>query len=103
MEAGQLISGGRSRSAERLLESAHRAATGFREMGVAENDCVAIMLRNDFAFFEASLGAAAAGANAVPINWHGVAAEVGYQIDTVRAKALVISSNTVETIRSTAR
>jgi long-chain acyl-CoA synthetase len=85
VEAGLLISGGRTRSVEHLLEAANRAATGFREIGVAEDDCVAIMLRNDFPFFEASLGAAAAGANPVPINWHGVAIELRYQLETVRA------------------
>lgn len=99
MESGQLISGGRTCSVERLMDSAHRAATGFREMGVAEDDCVAIMLRNDFSFFEASLGAAAAGANAVPINWHGVANELRYQLDTVRAKVLVIHADLLASVR----
>lgn len=99
MEAGHLISGGRTRSIETLMESARRAATGFREIGVAEGDCVAIMLRNDFPFFEASLGAALAGAHAVPVNWHSVAAELGYQLDTVRAKALVIHADLLASVR----
>jgi long-chain acyl-CoA synthetase len=99
VEAGLLISGGRTRSVEHLLEAANRAATGFREIGVAEDDCVAIMLRNDFPFFEASLGAAAAGANPVPINWHGVAIELRYQLETVRAKALVIHADLLAAVR----
>lgn len=99
MEAGRLISGERTCSVEQLLDAAHRAATGFREMGVAEDDRVAIMLRNDFAFFEASLGAAAAGANAVPINWHGVASELRYQLETVRAKVLVIHADLLADVR----
>ena len=99
MEAGHLISGGRTCSVEDLLVAAHRAAAGFRDIGLVEDDCVAIMLRNDFAFFEASLGAAAAGANAVPINWHGVTSELRYQLETVRAKVLVIHADLLDAVR----
>lgn len=39
-------------------------------MGIGPEDTVAIMLRNDFPFFESSMAANFVGAHAVPINWH---------------------------------
>ena len=53
-----------------------RAATGLRALGVEAGDAVALLLRNDFAFFEASYAAVAIGAYAVPVNWHLTAPEV---------------------------
>src|SRR5689334_23689941 len=48
-----------------------------------------MMLRNDFAFFEVSVGAAALGSPVVPINWHLKAEEVAYILKDSGAKALV--------------
>jgi long-chain acyl-CoA synthetase len=66
-----------------------KAASGFRALGLGEGDAVALMLRNDIAFFEAAAGANAAGANVVPINWHLKTAEVGYIVRDSGARTLV--------------
>jgi long-chain acyl-CoA synthetase len=58
-------------------------------MGVGGGDCVAILLRNDFAFLEASYGAQALGACAVPINWHFKAEEISYILADCGAKVLI--------------
>ena len=51
MKAGT-TSGDRFRSWPEILANAARAAGGLRALGVAEDDSVALMLRNDFATFE---------------------------------------------------
>ncbi len=69
MKAG-ITSGDRFRSWPEILANAARAARGLRALGVAEDDSVALMLRNDFATFEVNMAAGQLGAYAVQINWH---------------------------------
>ena len=64
-----------------------------RALGVGEDDSVALMLRNDFATFEANMAAGQLGAYAVPINWHFTAEEAGYILADCRAKVLVIHAD----------
>lgn len=71
-------------------ERACRAATGFKQLGVETGDAIALLLRNDFEFFEASLAASYAGAYAVPINWHSTVDEASYVLRDSGAKILVI-------------
>jgi long-chain acyl-CoA synthetase len=47
-------------------DRAQRAARGYAELGVGSGDVVAVYLRNDFAFMEASLAAGLCGAYVVP-------------------------------------
>ena len=84
-----LVSGSRSISHDALLVNARRAASGFHDLGVWQGDQVALLLRNDFPFFEASLGAALLGASPVPLNWHLTADEIAYILDDCSAKVLV--------------
>src|SRR5581483_4292374 len=74
----RILSGDRELDQSRLLENVSRAAAGLSSRGIGAEDTVAIMLRNDFPFFEASMAASAVGAHAVPINWHFQAEETGY-------------------------
>src|SRR5438034_736752 len=90
---GSIVSGDRAIAQKALLERAARAASGFHAAGVGENDAVALVLRNDFAFFEAAMGAAVIGAYAVPVNWHLTADEAGYVIKDCAAKAIVIHAD----------
>ena len=62
-------------------------------VGVGAGDAVAIMLRNDFPFFEATFGAGRLGAHAVPINWHYMAEETGHILEDSGAKVLVIHAD----------
>jgi long-chain acyl-CoA synthetase len=90
-----VISGARVRTHEELQQYALRAAAGFRALGVSEGDAVALLLRNDLAFFEASRGAVLAGAYPVPLNWHGTAAEQNYILRDCGAKVLVAHQDLV--------
>ncbi|MBV9487159.1 MAG: AMP-binding protein, partial [Frankiaceae bacterium] len=62
--------GARSRPYAELHLRAAQVAAGLRDLGVVPGDRIAIVLRNDFAFLEASAAAAIAGAAPVPVNWH---------------------------------
>ena len=52
-----LVSGARTLTATTFTDRIGRAASGFAALGVRQGDCVALLLRNDFAFLEASLAA----------------------------------------------
>ncbi len=58
-----------------------------------------MMLRNDFAFFEVSGGAAALGSPVVPINWHLKAEEVAYILADSGAQILVCHADLLPQIR----
>jgi long-chain acyl-CoA synthetase len=88
-----VTSGERFRSWPEIQANAARAAGGFAVLGIGEDDSVALMLRNDFATFEANMAAGQLGAYAVPINWHFTAEEAGYILADCNAKALVIHAD----------
>ena len=73
---GRVVSGVREISRNTLFERAACAATGLGEVGVGVGDAIGMVLRNDFAFFEASFAAQRLGAYSVPINWHGKTTEI---------------------------
>jgi long-chain acyl-CoA synthetase len=97
VEAG-VRSGERRRSIAEIRARAARAAQGFRTFGVREGDTVALLLRNDLSFFEASLGATAVGAFPVPINWHSTPEEVAYILRDCGAKAIVVHDDLVANV-----
>jgi long-chain acyl-CoA synthetase len=84
-----ILSGERRRTLAETAERAGRAATGLRALGVGEGDAIALHLRNDFEFFEASLAAGRLGAYATPLNWHFTADEAGYILRDSGARALI--------------
>ena len=84
---------------EAVLLQGRRAASGFDALGVRESDTVALLLRNDFAFFEVQQAAAALGAYAVPINWHGKADEVRYILEDAAPKVLVAHADLLAPLR----
>jgi long-chain acyl-CoA synthetase len=87
--SASLVSGERALPAGDFDARVARAASGFAALDLNPGDCVALLLRNDFAFLVASLAAVRLGAYAVPINWHCKAEEVGYVLSDCGAKALV--------------
>lgn len=66
-----------------------RVAVALTDAGIGAGDCVAVLMRNDIAFLEASLGARRIGAYCVPINWHSSPDEIRYVLNDCRAKLLV--------------
>ena len=96
----RILSGDRESSHAQLVENASRAAAGFSALGVGAEDAVALMLRNDFPVFEASIAANSLGAHAVPINWHFQAEEARYILCDSQAKVLVIHADLLPQIQS---
>ena len=95
-----ILSGARRRTLAEIHDRAARAASGLRALGVGEGDAVALHLRNDFEFFEASVAAGRLGAYATPINWHFTADEAGYILRDAGARALVTHTDLFPIIAS---
>ena len=94
-----IISGDRSIGYPEIHARIARAATGLRTLGLRDGAPVAMMLRNDFAFFEVAGAAAALGSPVVPINWHLKAEEVGYILADSGADILVCHADLLPQIR----
>ena len=84
---------------ESLEARALQVATGLIEEGLSPGDGVGIYLRNDFAFFEISLGASLMGAYPVAINWHYTPTEAEYLFNDSGIKALVIHADLLSKVR----
>ena len=95
-----ITSGNRTQTTEATLERAARAASGFASLGVGRGDTIAVYLRNDFPFIEASLGAGLIGAYPVPVNWHYTPDEARYLFENSGAKAIVIHADLLAGIES---
>src|SRR5580698_1084201 len=97
---GLVTSGDRKQTSEEVLARAARAASGFASLGIRRGDTVAVYLRNDFPFLEASIAAGLVGAYPVPVNWHYTEDEARYLFENSGAKAIVIHADLIEPIRA---
>ena len=97
---GEVISGERRISTEALNERAARAASGLASLGVVPGDTVALYLRNDIPFFEASTAAGLVGAYPTPVNWHYTEDEARYLFENSGARAIIIHADLLEPIRN---
>jgi len=96
---GELISGVRRLGLEALADRAARAAAGLAGLGIGKGDLIALYLRNDFPFFEASAAAGLLGAYPTPVNWHYTPDEARYLFENSGAKAIVIHADLIAPIR----
>src|ERR1041385_9187530 len=95
---GKVIWASGERDGEAVSERAMRGVTALTKLGVNEGDVVAVMLRNEIAFFEAMLIARQAGCYSCPVNWHYKADEAGYILRDVGAKALIVHADLLHQI-----
>lgn len=91
--------GERRRTGASVLDNAAKAAAGLKRLGVGVGDVIAVLLRNDFPFIEASNAAGRIGAYPVPVNWHAAPAEVAFILDNSQAKVLIAHSDLLDPIR----
>jgi long-chain acyl-CoA synthetase len=96
---GTIWIGQESLEAEALRDRASRVSNGLSSLGIQAGDCVAFCLRNDIAFFEASLGATGIGAFPVAVNWHYTLEEAHYLLTDCGAKVLIIHADLLERLR----
>ena len=96
---GEVISGARRLDLTALEQRAARAASGLAALGVKPGDLIALYLRNDLPFFEASMAAGLVGAYPTPVNWHYAPAEARYLFENSGARVIVIHADLIEPIR----
>jgi len=84
-----VVSGERFLSSRALQLNARRAAAAMHDVGIWQGDVVVLLLRNDFACFEATFAAGQLGATTVPVNWHMTAEEIARVLDDCEAKLIV--------------
>lgn len=82
--------GERFRPLSVLKERGRRLATGLANLGVRAGDAVALLMWNDFAYFEAMYAARWLGFDVVPINYHLTVPEVACQLNDCRATAIIV-------------
>ncbi|HSM95271.1 MAG TPA: acyl-CoA synthetase [Rhizomicrobium sp.] len=96
----EIRSGARVTTTDEVMANAARAAGGFASLGIGRGDTIALYLRNDFAFLEASFAAGLVGAYPVPVNWHYTEDEARYLFENSGAKAIVIHADLIAPIRA---
>jgi long-chain acyl-CoA synthetase len=93
MSEARIMSGARAEANAAIALRAAKAASGFKSLGIGAGDVVAVYLRNDFPFFEASVAAGLVGAYSTPVNWHNSTEEARYIFENSGAKAIVIHAD----------
>lgn len=85
-----LIAGEREFSLQQLHLDGIRVAGGLQQAGLKPGNAVALILRNDFAYFSLHDAARYGPFDIVPVNWHLQAKEIAYILDDCAAKAVFI-------------
>lgn len=88
-KAQTVFSGARKATREEIDADARRLASWLARRGVGENDVVAGLLWNDFAFLSLPKACGLLGAYMVPLNWHLTRTELDYILNDCAAKVLV--------------
>ena len=87
-----LVCGGRSMSHAELDARSRRAASALSDLGVRAGDRVALLMWNDFPYFEATRATQMLGAVNVPLNWHLTPAEIAGVLEHSGAGVVVAHS-----------
>jgi len=96
----EIRSGERIATTETVMANAVRAASGFESLGIERGDTIALYLRNDLPFLEASIGAGLIGAYPVPVNWHYTEDEARYLFENSGAKAILIHADLIGPVKN---
>lgn len=97
---GEIVSGARRVPLDDLLARGARAASGLAAAGIGKGDTVALLMRNDPVFFEASVAAGLLGAYPVPVNWHYTPEEAAHVLIDSGARALVVHADLYPKVKS---
>jgi long-chain acyl-CoA synthetase len=94
-----LVSGDRTLSGDALASRVSQVASGLIALGLIRGDNIAILMRNDFAYFEVTLAAQQVGVVTISVNWHGTSGEVGFILADAGAKALFAHADLLAKVR----
>jgi long-chain acyl-CoA synthetase len=97
-DAEALVSNGRRLTYAQLDAAVNQVATGFRQLGVARGDRVAIYLENGVEAVLSILGALRAGATFVPINPTTKGQKLGYLLRDSGAALLVADRRAIQSV-----
>ena len=97
-DAEALVCGGRRLTYAQLESAAARIAAGFRSLGVARGDRVAIHLENNVEAVLSIVGALRAGAAIVPVNPTTKGEKLGYLLQDSEASLLVSDRRAAQTV-----
>ena len=97
--AWQPLDGERRQTWLEFEQKIGRFAGGLRELGVGDDDCVAMLALNSDRYFEFMFATPWAGAVFQPINTRLAGPEVLYWLNDSCAKVLIIDSNFVDLIQ----
>jgi long-chain acyl-CoA synthetase len=86
------------RTHSELRGRAARLAGALHDLGVGAGDRVAIVLRNDIPFLEATVAAGVLGAVPVPVNWHWRAGELRHLLADCAAKVVIAHTHLVDEV-----
>ena len=95
-----VYSGPRKVSMQEVALNGAKLAAGLSDLGVAEADSFATVMRNDIAMLETKVAGNQIGAYAVPVNWHATAEEAGYILEDSGAKVVVVHADLLPGIAS---
>lgn len=84
---------GRQIKREAVILRAQKIANILRSTGVVEGDAVALLLRNDVAYFELIEACRYLGVSYVPLNWHGTQLEIMHILNDSQSKVLIAHSD----------
>ena len=101
-EAPAIRSGNSVRTIAEAQQRAARLAAAMRAYGVRPGDRVAIVLRNEIAFCEASMAAGLAGAVPVPVNWHWTGDDLAYLLADSGSAVAVVHSDLLPGVEAAA-
>ncbi len=87
------VSGASLRTGDQVFDRISRVASALRKLGVGPGGAVAVLMRNDITFLEASAGASRLGAYVVPLNWHLASEEIAFVLDDCDASVLVVHAD----------
>ncbi len=96
---GDIVSGARRLATADLNARAARAATGLESLGFKAGDIIALFLRNDLPFFEASVAAGLVGGYPTPVNWHATPEEARYIFENSGAKAVLVHADLLKQVQ----
>ena len=99
----KIVSGERSLDMQTFHKRSAQAAYGLSSMGIGDGDSIALMLRNDFPFLEATFAASQIGAYSVPINWHYKERETAYILENSDAKVIIVHTDLLPNLPSTTK
>ena len=81
-------------------ENIARGAAALASLGGGKGDGIAVMMRNEPGFIEASMAASYLGAYSIPVNWHAVPADLAHILSDSGAKVLVIHADMLPAVSS---